>query len=75
MQKSIDPVQPKLDVMRQNRCQIQRPKKHRNDHTHHLCISKLFFWNAVLSIIVFNYTGKRQQLAYSAAQYHKKAYI
>ena len=44
MQKSIVPVQPNLDVMRQNGChiQIQRPKKHRN-HTHHLCISKKFF--------------------------------
>ena len=31
MQKSIVPVQPNLDVMRQNGCQIQiqRPKKHR----------------------------------------------
>ena len=45
MQKSIDPVQPNLDVMKQNGCQIQiqRPKNIENNHSHHLCISKLFF--------------------------------
>ena len=55
MKKSMVPVEPNLDVMRQNGCQIQiqRPKNIENDHTHHLCISKLFFCNAVLCMISF----------------------
>ena len=43
MQKSIVPVQPNLDIMRQDGYQIQRPKNIENDHTYHLCISKFFF--------------------------------
>ena len=40
MQKSIVLVQPNLDVMRQ--------KNIENDHTHHLCISKKNFCDAVI---------------------------
>ena len=44
MQKFSLPVQPNLDVLEKNDCQIriQRPKNIESDHTHQLCISKTF---------------------------------